>query len=504
MKKHILKLTLALVVLLITAQVQAGPQEDLSKACQSGNLDAVKKAIADGAQVNTLDVAGNPAITYAFFWPDIVKYLLENKADPNLGSTTVLFQASFYSSLDVLKLILDAGADPNKPMVVDASVTFKTMLASEKAKGKDANKYLIKAYEDGIKNAKPIENYPLPSVITNTNCVPCLQLLLDKGAKINLGITDGTLIHTFAAGGASKEYRKTTNAAIKKSIEPYGYTVPDWYLNMPADRMGEPEEILKLLLGKGLAINEKNAGVKGGIPAQTPLETALGAGLGNKKEVMLALIANGSDVKITSDWYGPEIFQAAQTGFTEVVKAMVEKGADINTEGTFFGQTEGASLKGYTPLIIAAYEDNLDMVKYLIGAGAKTDAGVEGRFFNPKTSCLTKVSDKTAIYYAIENGNVPMVKFMVDADVKWWKHLKIHQIKERSISQGINGLGQAVTIYTTECFDAGEYLPSMYVNAVAGNKKINAKNKMDDKPGMSQEQKDGLKDLIASMKAKGI
>ena len=172
---------------------------------------------------------------------------------------------------------------------------------------------------------------------------------------------------------------------------------------------------------------------------------------------MVALIANGADVKLVSQWYGPEIFQACQIGFPEVVKAMVEKGADINTDGTFFGQTEGSLLKGYTPLIIAAYESNLDLVKYLMGAGAKTDATVEGKFFSPKTKCLTKVADKTAIYYAIENGNMEMVKFLAESGKSWATTLKVRQVKEHSTESVVGGVA-----YVTTCFGAGVYTPSLY------------------------------------------
>ena len=291
-------------------------------------------------------------------------------------------------------------------------------------------------------------------------------MLLAKGAKLDLGVTEGTLLHTFRTAygnGKSKELWKQQFPAMKPAIAPYGFTVfPDWYsADMPEDRFGTAESMLKVLLAQGLNINEKNKGM-GGLKPQTPLEMALGSGFGNVKEIMLALINNGADVKLVSEGYGPLIFQACQAGIVEVVKAMVEKGADINTEGSFFGQTEGALLKGYTPLTIAAYKDNLELVKYLIGAGAKSDIGVEGKFFNSKTLCLTKVSDKTAIYYSIENGNLSMVKFMVESDLKWWKRLKIHQIKERSVSSGTNVLGQAVTIYKTACFGAGEYTPSLY------------------------------------------
>ena len=418
-----LKLFTLLFFVLVVFGSLAGPNEDLVIACQKGDLEGVKKAMSAGAQVNTLDAGGNAPISYAFFWPEIVKYLLDNKADPNLGNTLLLYQASFYSSADVIKLALDAGADPNKPSKSAAAAGLVKMIEDEKAKGKKGSKDNIKAWEMAVK-LLPTEIYNIPGLVTNSNCVSCLQMLLDKGAKVELGVNGETLLHTFAAGGASPEYRNSVYATIKPSIESYGFAVPDWYLKMPEDRNGTADQILKVLLSKSLNVNEKNKGI-GGMPPQTPLEVALNTGFGNREAVMLALINNGADVKVVSGGYGPAIFQASQTGFVSVVKAMVEHGADINTEGSFFGQTEGVLLKGYTPLSIAALKDNLELVKYLIGAGAKTDIGVEGKFFNSKTGCLTKVSDKTAIYYAIENGNVDMVKFMVESDVKWWKRLKI-------------------------------------------------------------------------------
>ena len=81
MKRQILKISIviALALGLATSYAQATSQEDLVRACQSGNFEGVKKAIADGAQVNTLDVAGNAPLAYAFFWPDIVKYFTKSK-----------------------------------------------------------------------------------------------------------------------------------------------------------------------------------------------------------------------------------------------------------------------------------------------------------------------------------------------------------------------------------------------------------------------------------------
>jgi ankyrin repeat protein len=444
----------------------AGPNEDLLAAVKKGNLAGAEAAIAAGADVNFL-TDGNAPIASAYFWPDITKLLLEKGADPNRGGSKALFNAAMFYSTEVMKLLLDAGADPNKPSLTDPAATFKTLIATEQAKGKDANKAMINAWTNAMATVKPTEVYALSSAVASTSCVPCVEMLLAKGADVTKGVTDGTLIHTFAGSfGKSRELWKSGFATTKGYMDGFGVALPAWYgEEPPAGRFGTPDEMLKLLLAKGLNINEKNKGIDG-LKQRTPLEISLNSGFSGYPNIILALINNGADVKAEGEIYGPMIFQATHAGFTDVVKAMVEKGADVNTEGKMFWQTEGALLKGYNPLIIAAMKGHLDLAKYLLGAGAKTGNGVEGKFFNEKTKCLTKVTDKTAIYYAIETGNMEMVKAMVESGEKWWTRVKVHEIKERSISHGTNMAGQATTIYSTRCFGAGEYIPSRYAKTM--------------------------------------
>lgn len=426
----------------------AGANEDLVAACKSGNLEGAKKAIADGANVNALDEAGNPAITSAFFWPEIVKVLLENKADPNLGNTNVLFQASVSYSYEVVKLVLDAGADPNKASKSDPSATFKTLIANEQKKGKDANQAMIKAWEGAMATLKPTDIYTLPTMIAATNCVPCLQMLLEKGAKTDLGVTSGNLIHTFASLGNSKEARKNALAAGKSNMEAFGLKLPDWYGNLPDDRNGTPEEMLKLLLNKGLNINQKDKGVNG-MPDQSPLEVALGGGLGSKFEVMVALINAGADVKVSSDWFGPAILQAAQCGSVEVLNAMIAKGADINAQGKCFTDADnGAQIKTFTALTCAARKNHLEAVKFLIGKGANTD-GINGTIISGV--CPAKLENKSAIYFAIENKNMEMVKFLAE-------------------NKGYDGKPLSISAKKmTNCVGGGSYTPSEYAKALGVN-----------------------------------
>ncbi|MCW3122524.1 MAG: hypothetical protein JWQ38_2016, partial [Flavipsychrobacter sp.] len=245
-----------------------------------------------GADINFKNSDGATAVSSAFLWPEITQYLLEKKADPNGGTYPALISASGANSIEVMKMLLDAGADPNKPGVVDVAATLKTLVEKEKAKGKEANSALINAWEGAMKNAKPTEVYALNITVMSTNCVPCLSMLLEKGAKPEKAGVDGNLIHPLATYGKSAMERAKVFIAAKPVMESYGLKTPDWYSDVPNDRNGSFEDMLEILLKKGLNINEKN---KAG---QTPIALAYGGGFGNE-EVVLTLIKHGADVKST-------------------------------------------------------------------------------------------------------------------------------------------------------------------------------------------------------------
>ncbi|MES2704609.1 MAG: ankyrin repeat domain-containing protein [Bacteroidota bacterium] len=273
-------------------KVQAGPNEDLVTACRQGDLEGVKKAIGAGADVNLKGADGNTPIASAYMWPEITQYLIDQKADPNASNYPALLSATGSSSIDVMRILLNAGADPNKPGIVDVGATMRMLIDKEKAKGKDGNDAMIKAWESALKTAKPTEVYALHSSVMSTNCVACLDLLLAKGAKPEKAVADGNLIHPLANYGKTATERAQMVAAAKPTMESYGLKMPEWYSSLPDDRNGSFEEMLQVLLKKGLNINQKNAA------GQTPLSLAYAGGFGNE-EVVLILLKNGADLKAT-------------------------------------------------------------------------------------------------------------------------------------------------------------------------------------------------------------
>ena len=92
--KHILLTTIAAVLLVV-----CGPSVDIHEAAEAGNIEAVKQAIADGADVNAKDFAGATPLHRAAQagHNEIAELLIVKGADVNaknnLGGTSLHFSA---------------------------------------------------------------------------------------------------------------------------------------------------------------------------------------------------------------------------------------------------------------------------------------------------------------------------------------------------------------------------------------------------------------------------
>ncbi|KAM6223256.1 ankyrin repeat and KH domain-containing protein 1 isoform 8-T8 [Rhynchocyon petersi] len=338
---------LAQVLLAMHANVEdrgnKGDITPLMAASSGGYLDIVKLLLLHDADVNSQSATGNTALTYACAggFVDIVKVLLNEGAnieDHNENGHTPLMEAASAGHVEVARVLLDHGAGINTH-----SNEFKeSALTLACYKGHlDMVRFLLAAGAD--QEHKTDEMHTALMEACMDGHVEVARLLLDSGAQVNMPADSFESPLTLAACGGHVELAALLieRGANLEEVNDEGYTPL-----MEAAREGH-EEMVALLLAQGANIN-----------AQTE-ET---------QETALTLACCG--------------------GFSEVADFLIKAGADIEL---------GCS----TPLMEAAQEGHLELVKYLLAAGANVHA--------------TTATGDTALTYACENGHTDVADVLLQA-----------------------------------------------------------------------------------------
>jgi len=431
-QNQVYKTAFVIMLTLFSLYSFADKNEDLIKACRQGDVNAVQNALDAGADVNATDESGNTAIGNAYFWPDITKLLIEKGADVNGGNYPALASASSAYSTEVVKLLLDAGADPNKTVMVDNSETIKKLLEEEKEKGKkNANKYMIKAYEKMLKDAKPVPTPLVQMFLMGSNHVAALKMLIDKGMKLELENGNNAL-HIFVDYCNSKEMRQQQWTESAEKYTSQGFKVPEWISNLPDDKNASAVEMLEVLLAVGLDANKANN--NGLTPLCNTIQVAIFAQENTKYDkinVAKKLIEKGADVNAISTlivpkgWSYNPICLAAEAGDLSLIKTLVEKGANIDAKVrsvsislfSTYASVSGSGGDDYTALVIAILAGKNDIASYLISKGADLTIGSQGfaiiESSHANLKCLCKVKNKTPLFWAIDKGNMDLIKSIV-------------------------------------------------------------------------------------------
>lgn len=169
--------------------------KELSDLVFDKNLEGIKEIIKKGADVNGLDEIGNTALCSAAFGGDleIVRALLEAGADPNLApepepnedeSNTPLW---FANSADITKLLIDAGADINFQNYSGDTILMMTARrwgALKKMKVLLENSADINIKDNEGKTA-------LMYAVKDKDNLGKVKLLIEFGADINTKDNDG-------------------------------------------------------------------------------------------------------------------------------------------------------------------------------------------------------------------------------------------------------------------------------------------------------------------------
>lgn len=261
----------------------------LHLAALHGNLACVQELLEQGVEVNVRNSAGASPLLYGVVNADIVRLLLQHKANPNAvsdsGMTPLLSAVSRGQSYEVARLLVDAGADVN--------VTRE---------GPWDGGALYRAIQSG--DARTI------------------QLLFEKGAPIAASGKSFSPLHVAAMVGDLSSVRRLIEAGADLNYFDEGYgEAPGHALSWAM--WAEHHDVAAYLIEQGTDLHFAPA-----IGNQTP--PMVWAGFGQSGDAMIAknLIAKGLDVNVANATGETALSYALKAGDdTELVRFLRSQGA---------------------------------------------------------------------------------------------------------------------------------------------------------------------------------
>uniref|UniRef100_A0A3B3QZG6 Ankyrin repeat and KH domain containing 1 n=1 Tax=Paramormyrops kingsleyae TaxID=1676925 RepID=A0A3B3QZG6_9TELE len=374
----------------------------LAEACSDGDVNAVRKLLDEGRSVNEHTEEGESLLCLACSagYYELAQVLLAmhaNVEDRGIkGDITPLMAAASGGYVDIVKLLLVHGADVNAQ-----SSTGNTALTYACAGGfVDVVKVLLK---EGANIEDHNENGHTPLMeAASAGHVEVARVLLEYGAGINthsnefkesaltLACYKGHLemVRFLLEAGADQEHKTLMEACMDGHVEVARLLLDSGaQVNMPADSFESPltlaacgghVELAALLIERGANLEEVND------EGYTPLMEAAREG---HEEMVALLLAQGANINAqTEETQETALTLACCGGFLEVADFLIKTGADIEL---------GCS----TPLMEAAQEGHLELVKYLLAAGANVHA--------------TTATGDTALTYACENGHTDVADVLL-------------------------------------------------------------------------------------------
>ena len=296
---------------------------ELQDAAESGDLMQVKQLVEKGADVNEKGQYGNVPLHDAVKHLDVVKYLVEKGADVNAkgrSGRSVLHEAAYYISskrertqgLEVVKYLVEKGADVNAKDRSGRSVLH----AAAYYKHFEVVKYLV-----------------------------------EKGADVNAKDNNGRSVFadamsSWSYGIASFLMEKGVDLTKEEEPDFPDDDVRDWF--WMAAVQNRNIDLIKFLLKKDAV--DVEAKCRSGSVSELGMTALCFAARNGDLELVQLLVKYGADVNAgvsSSDFLGlpgsKVIIPASVLGRTvlhfavmggnlEVVKFLVEKGADVNAE----------------------------------------------------------------------------------------------------------------------------------------------------------------------------
>lgn len=397
------KLTRALVLLMaatLASSIYAAGPSDIADAAQAKNAAVVKKLLKDGADVNAAQGDGMTALHWAALNGDaeLASMLLYAGANvgakTRIGGYTPLHLAAQIGNANVIAPLVASGAQ-----VAVATATGATALMQAAHSGStDSVRILLENGADP--NVKETANGQTALMFgAASDRLDVVKMLLARGADVNVT----SRVEDFAALTMSNDADQNGVPRPQAPPPPGGKDIPG--VTRPfnyneligkhgglaalhfAARQGAMASVEALIKG-GANVNQRGAGDR-----TTPVVVAA---INGHFDLVSYLLDNGADPNLPSEGgvtplYGvinvqwqprsfypqPRAYLQQKTGYLELMKKLLDKGADPNARtnrNTWFTQYNFDLLRtddsGASPFWRAAYASDIAAMKMLIEYGA--------------------------------------------------------------------------------------------------------------------------------------
>ncbi|KAF5597987.1 ankyrin 1 [Fusarium pseudoanthophilum] len=346
----------------------------LHKATLEGHTETVK-AILEESQVN-IDCPSESNFTPLYLAVlggnhDTVKLLLEKGADPNMGISnsptsddqwTPLHAATDDGFMKCIQLLLDKGANPNIPgpsgTPLNWAVTHSRI---------DILDMLLRAGADPQSQAlkKPLLVTSVGSELAEAS-LGMLRRLLELKLDVNCkGLEGDTPLITLIRSGTNKPANEYIHRdkALKMLID-HGVDV-----NLANDEMRTPLQYAVLVNYHNVVQMLLEAGADPNLTFKehrTPLCSAL-----HYPALVRSLLEKGANPDVGFDEGFTPLTYVACFGYTETAELLLEYGASVDLEyGLGVEDPLNDWIKGWTPLMCAVHQGHGGIVRMLAEAGA--------------------------------------------------------------------------------------------------------------------------------------
>ncbi|KAM0254706.1 hypothetical protein ACHAQJ_006487 [Trichoderma viride] len=337
-------------------------QSALYTAAQDKNEDLTGILLDRGAKVNEISTSNITPLYFAVPDSAIVRLLVENGADPNIGKNagfTPLMHAAWFSYDETMQLLLDHNASLEE--VYDGSDENQKGWTALSCAASHASKNTVRILAEHGANLKHVSTKGVP-VLHMAAQADTLSVLIEYPSRIDVNQLDH--------GGKTALH----------------------YSDVPMYNV-------KLLVNSGANLN-----IQEHTRGDTPISQAAYAG--NLDRVKY-FEKKGADLNLGSPCDGTPVTQAARYSKWDVLKFLVENGANVNqvtNQGSCGTPLQAACLQ------FATGEDRTvdKMVDYLITHGA--DVNVEGGFVGSALHAASYAATPNTIKTLLDKGATVDVK----------------------------------------------------------------------------------------------